>query len=107
MGRPRLVPVESSDNCTARRRTSRKRRPSLGPLPSTGVHARTRLHRTQTQKGPSMKRSTTAVPLLVLTAALLSPAGAATAAPPGDGSFTDMKAAGAACPFAIQVDVTG
>ena len=54
-----------------------------------------------------MKRSTTAVPLLLLTAALLSPAGAATAAPPGDGSFTDTKAAGAACPFAIPVDVTG
>jgi hypothetical protein len=54
-----------------------------------------------------MKRSTTAIPLLVLTAALLSPAGAATAAPPGDGSFTDIKAAGDACSFAIRVDVTG
>jgi hypothetical protein len=54
-----------------------------------------------------MKRSITTIPLLLLTAALLSPAGAATAAPPGDGSFTDIKAAGDACSFAIRVDVTG
>jgi hypothetical protein len=54
-----------------------------------------------------MKRSITGIPLLALTAALLTPAGAATAAPPGPADSTVTKAAGEACAFPIQVDTTG
>jgi hypothetical protein len=57
-----------------------------------------------------MKRSIAAgIPLLALTAALLTPGGAATGAPPpGPVDPTPVtKAAGEACAFPIQVDTTG
>jgi hypothetical protein len=56
-----------------------------------------------------MKRSIAAgIPLLALTAALLTPGGAATGAPPVPPEPpTTTKAAGEACAFPIQVDVTG
>src|SRR6185369_4403669 len=73
-----------------------------GPCPnavSTGQRPR---------RGPTMKRSIAAgIPLLVLTAALLTPGGAATGAPPGPADSTVTKAAGEACAFPIRVDTTG
>ena len=54
-----------------------------------------------------MKRSVTAIPVLVLAAALLVPAGSATGAPPDRVDQTETFAAGEACPFPIEVTFTG
>jgi hypothetical protein len=58
-------------------------------------------------KGATMRRSLTFTPLLVLTAALLSPGAAATGAPPAPVDTTETFAAGEACPFPIEVVTEG
>jgi hypothetical protein len=54
-----------------------------------------------------MKRSITAIPLLVLTAALLAPGGPATAAPPSPADSVETFKAKDACPFPIEVSFEG
>lgn len=54
-----------------------------------------------------MKRSITAIPLLILTAALLTPGGAATGAPPSPVDASQTLLADEACPFAIEVTFEG
>jgi hypothetical protein len=54
-----------------------------------------------------MKRSITAIPLLVLTAALLTPGGSATGAPPGPVDQAETFSAGEACSFPIKVAFEG
>jgi hypothetical protein len=54
-----------------------------------------------------MRRSVTSVPLLLLTAAVLTPGASATGAPPGSVDTVETFAAGEACPFAIEVSFQG
>lgn len=54
-----------------------------------------------------MKRSVTAIPLLVLAAALLVPAASATGERPGPVDDAETFAAGEACPFPIRVAFEG
>ena len=54
-----------------------------------------------------MKRSVTAIPLLALTAALLTPGASATAAPPSPVDQVETFAAGEACAFPIEVAFEG
>lgn len=54
-----------------------------------------------------MKRSVTAIPLLLLAAALLTPGASATAAPPTPVDTTETFAAGEACSFPIEVAFEG
>lgn len=54
-----------------------------------------------------MRRFITSIPLLLLTAALLTPGASAMGAPPTPVSTTETFAAGEACQFPIQVVTTG